>query len=320
MADAPKPVPDLIIVGSGAAGLTAAGTAIAQGLSVVVLESSDLIGGTTALSDGMIWAPNAPEARRLVDVPDPDAETLAALAHLRTTFGNYFDEARAVAFMAAVVQMLALVKARSGLGFVLKRGSRDYVADALGATLGRRALNPLPITGRGMNRDLFARPRPPLGTMMLFDGMSVESRALHHLMNMARRPASAFAVARRCAAYLRERLTGWPRGTRLANGGAIVAALARAVGKAGQEIRLGVARSGPWPHFSDRAKPGVICVGPDRLRFANEASVYHDFVPALIDASGNHPEGVHARIVTDHPALRRYGLGPVGPFPARRRG
>ena len=142
-----------------------------------------------------------------------------------------------------------------------------------------------------MNRDLFARPRPPHGTMMLFERMSVASRALHHLMNMARRPA--FAVARRCAAYLRDRLTGWPRGTRLANGGAIVAALARAVGKAGQEIRLGVARSGPWPHFSDRAKPGVICVGPDRLRFANEASVYHDFVPALIDASGHHPEGVH---------------------------
>lgn len=130
MADAPKPVPDLIIVGSGAAGLTAAVTAIAQGLSVVVLESSDLIGGTTALSEVMIWAP---EARRLVDAPDPDAETVAAMAYLRTTFGNHFDEARAVAFMAAVVQMLALVKARSGLGFVLKRGSRDYVADAQGA-------------------------------------------------------------------------------------------------------------------------------------------------------------------------------------------
>jgi succinate dehydrogenase/fumarate reductase flavoprotein subunit len=61
----------------------------------------------------------------------------------------------------------------------------------------------------------------------------------------------------------------------------------------------------------------VICLGPDGKRFANEAQVYHDFVPAMIAATGTCPEGAHCWIVTDHRALRRYGLGPIGPFPVR---
>ncbi len=411
MADPSDAAVDLVIIGSGAAGLTAAVTALAQGASVLVLESSDQIGGTTALSEGMIWAPNTPEARAIPDAPDADDETKAALAYLRATAGNHFDEARAAAYLHAVGPMLALVQQQAALGFALNRGSRDYVPDAPGATLGRRALNPLPVDARAMRRARFAQLRPPLGTMMLFGGMSIASRDALHFQNVARHPASALLVARRVAAYVRDRLSGWPRGTDLANGGAIVAALAQAVDRAGGDLRISatvqrllvrggavqgvdlggaqirtrlgvilangglnthaaaraalvgqaghvalppttpgphlddlvaglniqadrsvsqpvlwapasvvpasVHRAGGWPHFGDRAKPGVICVGPDGQRFANEAAVYHDFVPKLIEAYGDHPQGAHAWIVTDHVALRRYGLGPIGPFPVR---
>jgi succinate dehydrogenase/fumarate reductase flavoprotein subunit len=71
---------------------------------------------------------------------------------------------------------------------------------------------------------------------------------------------------------------------------------------------------GPFPHFIDRAKPGVIAVLADGRRFVNEAVSYHDFVQALIAAT---PQGEQAAcwLVTDHAAIRRYGLGHVKPFP-----
>lgn len=71
---------------------------------------------------------------------------------------------------------------------------------------------------------------------------------------------------------------------------------------------------GPFPHFIDRAKPGVIAVAADGRRFVNEAVSYHDFVQALVDADPRDgPAACH--LVTDHAAIRRYGLGHVKPFP-----
>src|SRR5699024_8593837 len=49
---------DLLVLGSGAAGITAALTGAEEGLEVLLLEKSDYIGGTTAYSAGTVWAPN----------------------------------------------------------------------------------------------------------------------------------------------------------------------------------------------------------------------------------------------------------------------
>lgn len=79
---------------------------------------------------------------------------------------------------------------------------------------------------------------------------------------------------------------------------------------------------GVFPHFVDRAKPGIIAVTRSGRRFVNEANSYHDFCRALI-ARRREEEGEDAEIaawlIADHRAFRRYGLGfaKPSPFPYR---
>jgi len=71
---------------------------------------------------------------------------------------------------------------------------------------------------------------------------------------------------------------------------------------------------GPFPHFVDRGKPGVIAVMKNGRRFVNEANSYHDYGSALI-AAHEGPGEAESWLIADHPTLRHYGLGHVKPYP-----
>jgi cation diffusion facilitator CzcD-associated flavoprotein CzcO len=64
---------DVLVVGAGAGGMTAALVCALQGLDVLLCEKSEQVGGTTATSAGTIWVPGTRQARE-AGMPDTIAE------------------------------------------------------------------------------------------------------------------------------------------------------------------------------------------------------------------------------------------------------
>jgi choline dehydrogenase-like flavoprotein len=88
---------DVLVVGSGAGGLSAAVTAAFHGLKVIVAEKEPVFGGTTAWSGGWMWAPRNEFARRAGIVEDAELPR----TYLRDVLGNNFNEAKVDAFLEA---------------------------------------------------------------------------------------------------------------------------------------------------------------------------------------------------------------------------
>ncbi len=80
---------DLVVVGSGAAGLACAITAKKRGLDVVVLEKEPVFGGTTALSGGVLWIPLSHHGRR----QNPADSVEAVRRFMQSETGAFYDEA-----------------------------------------------------------------------------------------------------------------------------------------------------------------------------------------------------------------------------------
>lgn len=403
---------DLIIVGSGAAGLAAAVTASANGLRVLIVEKAASFGGTTTSSAGVIWIPGSRQARGQ-GIRD-DADTV--LRYLRSEGGDLLHTVKATTFATRAADILEWFEKNSEIRYALIPAWPDYHPDAPGGLPGGRSLGPVPFDGRRLG-ERFLQLRPPLATTMIFGGMIVPREDVLHFFMMTRSLKSALRVARLAGRYLLDRLR-WPRGTRLSNGSAVVGMLAFSAFARGVELRLntsmqellienrrvtgvrvtsgqlpqiirarlgvilatggfpasqeltarhyehvargqfhrtlapadntgdgirgalaagGVMRSSlhspaawtpvslvpqpdgtslPYPHFLDRGKAGYIAVNRKGQRFIAESRSYHDFVPAMIEASGDDGQA-RAWLICDSDAIRRFGLGRAPPAPGR---
>ena len=208
---------DILVIGSGASGLSAALTAALNGAKVLVVEKEAEFGGTTAYSAGVIWIPCTDHAKQagIEDTPED------ALAYLEAETGNFFDRDKAQAFVDNGPKMLSLMESRTHVKYTLMPNWADYHPKQPGGAQGGRSLLPDQFDGRLLG-DLFAKLRAPLPTMMLFGGMMVGRDDLPHLLNCTRSLKSAMYVARILGRQAVDRLSH-KRGTRIANGNALVA-------------------------------------------------------------------------------------------------
>ncbi|MFF0204165.1 3-oxosteroid 1-dehydrogenase [Streptomyces sp. NPDC005017] len=147
---------DVVVIGSGAAGMTAALTAAAHGLSCVVLEKAATFGGSTARSGAGIWIPDNP-VLRAAGVPDSPAK---AAAYLAAVVGPEAAADRQEAFLAHGPAMLSLVMARSPLRFRWMEGYSDYYPELPGGLPGGRSIEPDQLDGNVLGAEL-ARLNPP---------------------------------------------------------------------------------------------------------------------------------------------------------------
>ncbi|MFT3864978.1 MAG: FAD-dependent oxidoreductase [Solirubrobacterales bacterium] len=113
---------DVVVLGSGAAGLTAALAAAVEGASVAVFEKAELLGGTTALSGGTIWIPGNRAARE-AGVEDSEEAGLTYLADL--SMGMILPEL-AAALVEGGPRFVDFVEANTALEFQLVGGYPDY--------------------------------------------------------------------------------------------------------------------------------------------------------------------------------------------------
>jgi 3-oxosteroid 1-dehydrogenase len=135
---------DLLVVGSGAGGMTAAFVAAREGLEALLLEKTESYGGSSALSGGGVWVPNNP----LMSEAGLHDSLEQARAYLDATVGDRVPAARKQAYLVQAPQMVAYLLRHSHLRFEVDREYPDYYPERPGGMTGGRSLDAVIFRGR----------------------------------------------------------------------------------------------------------------------------------------------------------------------------
>jgi 3-oxosteroid 1-dehydrogenase len=196
-AAAAPPTPDLgeydvVVVGAGAAGMTAALTAAKRGLTTLVVEKAPTFGGSAARSGAGIWIPNN-EVIRAAGVPDTPQK---AATYLSAVVGPDIPVARQQAFLSNGPAMISFVMANSPLRFRWMEGYSDYYPELPGGLPNGRSIEPDYLDGHVLGAELAHLNAP---YMAVPAGMVVFS-ADYKWLNLAAVSAKGAAVAAECLA------------------------------------------------------------------------------------------------------------------------
>nr|CAD6615202.1 FAD-binding protein [Rhizobium sp. Khangiran2] len=306
---------DLIVLGTGAAGLTAALTATLEGLSVVVLEAAPVVGGTTARSSGTAWIPDNRLMRAAGFAPDAEA----ARAYLSALIRDADAQEAWQVFLTHAPKMQADLEDRAEILFRPYRSAADYRSNLEGAASGGRALEPIEFDGRRLD-NWFDRLAEPMRELTILGGMMITRAEAQRLIHAERSPAAMLEGLKLLLRHLRDRLC-FRRGTRLVMGNALVARLLHATLIRGglvftnahvREIKLTQGRVagvggvyGERP-FSLAARAGVVLAGGG---FPADPEMTSRYLPTL--APGHSPASPFARGTTIGLGIKAGGqMGP----------
>ncbi|MBK0063088.1 MULTISPECIES: FAD-dependent oxidoreductase [unclassified Acinetobacter] len=213
---------DVLVIGSGAGGLSSAVTAAHQGLNVIVAEKASVLGGTTAVSGGWLWIPNTPHAQRegqgeSIDVPKQ---------YLKNILGEQYDEQKIHTYLTKAPEMVDFFETHTEVKFNIGRSVPDFF-HVSGSRVGWRSIVAAPYDGRQLGNQLhLLRPAIPETTLW---GMGIASGAdMKHFINTFCAVSSFIYATKRVLRHFADLLLR-KRSTQIVNGNALVARLLKSL-------------------------------------------------------------------------------------------
>lgn len=219
---------DVVIVGSGAGGLTAALTARLQGLSAIVIEKTALFGGSTSKSGGTIWVPNNLYLEE-AGVKDTYEQ---AKAYLDSTVGDRVPDALKKAYLKKGPEMVKYLHENTEhFRWEYTPGYSDYYPESAGGLASGRAVEAQLFDLRKLGDDIKDLRTSGLPTK----GMVLKSSEFHKV-NMIMRTWIGKVKAMKVGGRLIRTLISGYKPTTL--GEAVVARLYTSLKEAGGEVWL----------------------------------------------------------------------------------
>lgn len=256
---------DVIVVGAGAAGLSAAIFAAKAGAKTLVVERSQRVGGTSALSGGWMWLPGASRS----EAARSDSREQAR-AYVEALAGEHFRPDIVDAFLDSAPETLQALEGL-GLKLVHAEAAPDYEEDAPGAVRGGRAISADSWSSRKLGRKRH-HIRRPLKSMTVFGVVPQIGVELDNFVRANQSVKSFVFVASKIAAATFQRIL-FGGTTRLTNGNSLVGQLYRIALDAGvgfmldarveslassQDGSAEVAVDSPWGSLRLAARGGVV--------------------------------------------------------------
>jgi 3-oxosteroid 1-dehydrogenase len=147
---------DLLVVGSGGGGMTAALVARDLGLKVLVIEKTEFYGGSTARSGGALWIPN----NYLLAQDGVDDSFEKARRYMQNTVGDRVSQKLQDTYLTHAPRMIVWLRDNSNVHFQRMPGYADYYPERPGGLAAGRSLEPVPFDGKKLGADLAYLRKP----------------------------------------------------------------------------------------------------------------------------------------------------------------